>query len=330
MQANIRSLLRSLTVAAAFAPAALAFQAPPTAGNPDIVTPYVQDVAGKAQLGAFVRITAQPGDVFNVIATPQYQTGFQSANRARVAKGTIGQTGSTVASWQIERPPLGPSSYSIVVVLDGVAGKRITTPVEMWAELADAGTDVPVVLNFNTSPVGPLLRGEPISMQYLSMGVQVGAVNNNVLHPNMPIVFDSAKPTGGDFDLATPGYGPGNMNALGNLLIIAENAIDVAPADGYIDNPDDEAAGGVVTFRLAKSPVLTSIILVDIDDLNPSYLVLRHSNMNPPTTIPVPNLGDNSVQQLFFKENDVDQVEVYFGGSGAIGQITFTDDDPKP
>ena len=57
------------------------------------------------------------------------------------------------------------------------------------------------------------------------------------------LIFDTAHPTGGDYDLRTPGSGSGNTSALGNVLIISE--------DGDESDPDDDENGGTMVFEFA-------------------------------------------------------------------------------
>lgn len=55
-------------------------------------------------------------------------------------------------------------------------------------------------------------------------GFNFSAVNAHPSHPDKLIIFDSNCPggcSGGDSDLRTPGSGPGNDTAQGNLIIIA-------------------------------------------------------------------------------------------------------------
>ena len=64
------------------------------------------------------------------------------------------------------------------------------------------------------------------------------------------MIFDTANPTGGDTDLATPGYGLGNDTALGNVVILSEDADS--------SDPDDNAGGGTLTFTYDESVFIES------------------------------------------------------------------------
>src|SRR5262245_32027993 len=98
--------------------------------------------------------------------------------------------------------------------------------------------------------------GRVVSELTTSLGS--GPIRVSAFNPYLPaganaaLVFDSARPTGGDFDLGTPhasfgGPGVGAGGASGpyqndepkrKLLIVAENLVDWND-DGLVDSPDD-------------------------------------------------------------------------------------------
>ena len=82
--------------------------------------------------------------------------------------------------------------------------------------------------------------------------------------PQTVVAFDSANPTGGDDDLQTPGFGPGNNLAMGNLLILAADLID-SNNDGLVDDPDDDEDGGTIFFEFARPVTLCRFALIDLD-----------------------------------------------------------------
>lgn len=145
----------------------------------------------------------------------------------------------------------------------------------------------PLVLDFDTDGNGnPILRGQKIDNEYSAYGITVKAHNYNASHPQIAIAFDSANPTGAingdrikDVDLGTPNimYGgpgmsetgdnkePSNSIALHNLLITPDNAVDTNPADGYIDDPNDEPSGGSLSFIFNKEYTFSSVKYIDLD-----------------------------------------------------------------
>ena len=178
------------------------------------------------------------------------------------------------------------------------------------------------VLDFNWAPIGEegreLRAGEVVNHQWASAGVQVWTENRFDGHPDKAILFDSANPTGDDFDLATPGYGPDNLVPEGMLLIIAENDFD-ANADGLVDDPDDEAAGGVITFHFDEPVVVCSVKLIDLDQ--PANEVRFYDFERERQCIPFVAKGDNSSTRLEMFAYETHRVQVDFGGSGGIAYL---------
>lgn len=191
------------------------------------------------------------------------------------------------------------------------------------AVLAAAGSAVagPVTIGFDFDPLNqPLLKGQVIDNEF-GPELTISAVNNNAGHPHKAIIFDSASPTGGDMDLKTPGYHPTNTTPLGKLLIIAENVTDTNN-DGYVDNPDDEAAGGMIAFQFnGRTFDGYSITLVDIEEQNGSIQLVAGGAVV--ATHAIPNVGDNSVQTLAASGVTFDEMRVNLAGSGAIGAVSF-------
>ncbi|MEP4198188.1 MAG: tandem-95 repeat protein [Aliishimia sp.] len=159
--------------------------------------------------------------------------------------------------------------------------------------------DVSQTLNFNE-----LSTGEVVNGQYVADGVAISSAD-----PLTPVmVFDSANPTGGDFDLST--------NNLGNVLILSE--------DRDSDDPDDNAQGGKFVFEFEASATVHSLTLLDVeagawiklydDDGNLLRQVDVQTNNNGQF---VADLGDTSC---------VCTMTVEFAGSGAIDNLGYTID----
>ena len=189
------------------------------------------------------------------------------------------------------------------------------------------------VMNFNTNANGEdIPAGTVISDQYSAWGISIQTFNNHRKHPSKAVIFNSSNPSGGDVDLGTPNeqyQGPGrgeggasNKTALGNLLIIAENDKD-ANKDGLIDDPDDEATGGVITFQFDDLMNIQGITLVDIDK-NESSAVIRYTSRNGESDeLPISGLGDNSVVEINQQWKEVTELRIELPGSGAIAEIRF-------
>ncbi len=175
----------------------------------------------------------------------------------------------------------------------------------------------------------PLLAGEVAGEQWAPIGMHLSGTSQLPLtQPNKCIIFDSSNPTGNDPDLATPGYGPGNTVAWGKLLIMAENDVD-ADNDGFVDDPDDAFNGGLIHFNFDQAQTICSVTLVDIDDHEPDTGItkLRFYEDNAGTmqisAITVPAAGDNSVQTLLFRVDNVRRMDVKLGGSGGVPRMAM-------
>lgn len=127
------------------------------------------------------------------------------------------------------------------------------------------------------------------------------------LVPGCAIAFDSSAPTGGDKDLGTPNKqygGPGvgsggatNDTALGMLLIIAEDLVD-QDGDGYVDDPDDNAKGGVISVALETPACLETLGLLDIESSEAATLEVFGADGVLLGTYGASGLGNNSFEEL--------------------------------
>ncbi len=205
-----------------------------------------------------------------------------------------------------------------------------------WGNPTSAGAITcpnPVTLAFELDELGnPLLTGQIIDTEL--DGVTVSAFNPS--GPDLAIIFDSAAPTGTDYDLGTPnsdfggpGFGMGgesgapgeNSGDHDNVLIIAEDAHDFND-DGLIDDPDDEAGGGVLTFVFDDPVSILSVDILDIEDNN-SAVFARDASLTLLSSTPISNLGDNSFQSVAINTSSVSQLEVDFHQSGAVANIVY-------
>ena len=185
----------------------------------------------------------------------------------------------------------------------------------------------PKLVNFDERTLGQpldLKTGENITTQFLDLGLTIDANNATSGHPDKAILFDSENPTGGDFDLQTPGFGVDNDTPLGKILIIAENDVD-ANMDGLVDDPDDEQHGGEMNFRFATDVRFIGATILDVDGTRADSFNLYDAADVLITTIPIQILGDNSVQILSSDPpiDGVRRAELVLGGSGAVTRLRF-------
>jgi len=195
--------------------------------------------------------------------------------------------------------------------------------------------------DFSGYPAGTVVAGdEPgggVASGTLFSGFTL-SVTNNGGGPHSLVIFDSAAPTGDDPDLGSPNEtfgGPGigqggqagqpgvNEDALGNLLVIAEDIEDVDPEDGLVDDPDDEAGGGLVHFDFDEPVLIDAILLVDIDERSRAGITLFRGSEVAGTTA-AGQLGDNSCEAISLAGFGVaTRLEIDLIGSGGIGWIRF-------
>lgn len=178
------------------------------------------------------------------------------------------------------------------------------------AEVVDFSEFAPGTVIAGTLPQGGEAPGTVIPGMTIS-------VYNDGNGPHSAIVFDSENPTGGDWDLGTPNEtcdppGPGrgvggevgqpgeNCVPQGNILIIAEDLGD-SDQDNIVDDPDDEAGGGHITFEFDESLIIEYVILLDIDNETASIDIIEGPRPGMDivrVTIDASDLGNNSIQTL--------------------------------
>ncbi|MEL7447985.1 MAG: hypothetical protein AAFN78_02190, partial [Pseudomonadota bacterium] len=191
----------------------------------------------------------------------------------------------------------------------------------------------PPTFDFEVDSFGELLAaGQIIDDEFAGYGVQVTTddpVNNPVM------IFNSAFPTGGDPDLGTPnedfgGPGIGDGGGLGQpgVNFLAERNVLIISEDGDSGDPDDSFDGGTITFTFDEPVVLDSVGILDIDSQESMGTVTAYDENDAVIlTVPMQDLGNNSVQRLVFGIDGVRRIDVWFPSSGAVTDITFCPDD---
>ncbi|MFG0327275.1 MAG: hypothetical protein ACF8SC_08445 [Phycisphaerales bacterium JB037] len=182
-----------------------------------------------------------------------------------------------------------------------------------------------VVLNFDfDASNNPLPAGTIVTNQFQHLGVTVSANNSRSSGPDAAIIFDSANPTGGDADLRTPGIGL-NDRPLGNILIIAEDIVD-QNNDNLVDDPDDEARGGRITFDLDFLANAATFRLIDIEEHGGTISFYNDSvpSFTPVAMLSINPTGNNNAVDLAIDNIEFDRIKVRLSGSGGIGEINIT------
>ncbi|TFH20377.1 MAG: DUF4215 domain-containing protein, partial [Myxococcales bacterium] len=106
-------------------------------------------------------------------------------------------------------------------------------------------------------------------------------------------------------------------------MIIAENVVDVAPADGLVDDPDDEAGGGTITLTFSQPYKLYAIRgVIDFEAGEDPSLVEIDTVGGPTLTFPFPLLGDNSASTIIILDPEpATEVRFIFDSSGGLDEI---------
>lgn len=182
----------------------------------------------------------------------------------------------------------------------------------------------PRTLNFDETTLGIELgfqAGEWLTDDLAFMGIGVSAFNNHPLHPQKAILFDTANPTGGDDDLMTPNPdNPTNNEALGYVVIIAENDVD-DDDDGLVDDPDDELNGGRIRFDFEEATTVHDLKVLDCDANEVDIIQCLDENDDIISMFVVPDEPDGSVQTIAINTSGVRALVVDLGGSGAVAKL---------
>ena len=191
-----------------------------------------------------------------------------------------------------------------------------------------------------------LAHGEVLTNQLAaSHGVTVSAINPNRSH-SLAAIFNTLETGTADPDLEGPNWARGNLapdTVLGNVLIIAENNTDNSPADGILDNPDDEGnrPAGDLIFDYANAISEFGFDVVDLEGCDEPWTIDFYLNSNFVGTFTVLDVLDSSSPYydatVEFGNNSAnriqpitaaslggtafDHVEVHVGGSGALDNI---------
>jgi len=228
------------------------------------------------------------------------------------------------------------------------------TPAILTAQVA--------TIDFEGIPAGTILS----TVDATSLGGPVGPIGVSGTKPstgatNVALVFDSANPTGNDFDLGTPNEdfgGPGigdagelgqpnqNDTALGKILVLAENLVD-GNGNGLIDDPDDADEEDMVlafdfTGISSPNPVssvsVLSVTAIDLQQAEgelPATIFLYDGANALIASFPIGDTGNNGVKVIDtgapgVGTGGVARMEIVLQGSGGIDSIVLLTEEPPP
>ncbi len=187
-----------------------------------------------------------------------------------------------------------------------------------------------VTLDFeSTATGGPVERGDVLSDVYDGYGIDVRVWRgDDPTEQGLPVAFDSAHPTGGDWDLAFEGQG--------NLLISQESFDDGDVIAGYVEAPDDDARGAVFELSFAEAVCVNELTLLDIDvGEAPTDVVLLGDDDAEIQILSREPMGNNTRDVVPIDACGVRRIVVSIPRSGAVDDIVVcpgaaTEEPPSP
>ncbi len=198
---------------------------------------------------------------------------------------------------------------------------------EVWSLKAEGiAQDLSVSIDFDESVISGM--GDIITDQYNSAEFGELTISTPV-NPYDAMIFDSANPTGGDWDLGTPttpaGPGVGTDSGAGDGNVVPQNNVLIISEDGDQSDPDDNATGGTLQFNFGEinGVNLDAIGLLDIDNNEEMVTVDAFLNNTLVTSNDVAALGDNSFQMIELNGEWADQLDVNLIRSGAVTQLDY-------
>ncbi len=147
--------------------------------------------------------------------------------------------------------------------------------------------------------------GTIVDDEYSTQGVTISGWTN-WCNSDRAMTFDSANPTGGDWDLHTQN--------LGNVLIISE--------DGDSDDPDDNARGGLLRFDFENGADVKALTFLDIEEGATIKFYDADGNLIKKCCA---YTDDNGQAVANFNVDGVYQMDVWMHGSGAVDNLVFED-----
>jgi hypothetical protein len=230
-------------------------------------------------------------------------------------------------------------------LLAGLASAQVPPGAVPLTPIYDGGYDpftLIEVIDFEDLPAGTI-----VDQVFGSRGTGPVTINGTI--PGKPgnraVIFDSSNPTGNDFDLGSPNQdfgGPGvgdggaagspfaNDQALGNVLILAEDLVD-NDGDGLVDDPDDDdVVGSTWTFDFGDVGDVTifsfQILDVENDELVATIEFIDQGGATIETLfMPIP--GDNGLATGEVGGlSGVRGLLITLNGSGCLGGIEFARD----
>lgn len=147
-----------------------------------------------------------------------------------------------------------------------------------------------------------LSRGAIVTDQFADKGLMISSANS----ANPVMIFDSARPTGNDRDLAT--------RNLKKVLILSE--------DGDASDPDDNAGGGTFIFEFAREAKVKKLTFLDTEKASTVRFFDADGDLITMRTGPVTKDGGQA--RKWFGVEGVARMEVDMVASGALDNLVYS------
>ncbi|WP_323769210.1 hypothetical protein [Antarctobacter sp.] len=149
--------------------------------------------------------------------------------------------------------------------------------------------------------------GDTAALQFDGFSVTAQREGDDPDSGNDAMIFDTANPTGGDWDL--------HFADQGNAIIISE--------DGDAGDPDDNAQGGTIMFEFDEVSDVTSLTLLDVEEEG-GAIDLYDTDGELINSIAIPAGGNNSAQDIAINTSGVATMTVTLAGSGAVDDLCYS------
>ncbi|MEL7470866.1 MAG: Ig-like domain-containing protein [Pseudomonadota bacterium] len=155
-----------------------------------------------------------------------------------------------------------------------------------------------------------LPRGTVVDSQIEGITISAQRSGDDPASENDAMIFDADNPSGGDGDLAVLG--------VGNLLIVSE--------DNDSSDPDDNTAGGTLTFNFDNPTQIDGLTFVDIDDgETPPQINLFDADGALISSLTGITTGDGQTGDFAVGVGGVSRMDIVLSGSGGVNDLDITE-----
>ncbi|MGP6088833.1 hypothetical protein [Antarctobacter jejuensis] len=152
--------------------------------------------------------------------------------------------------------------------------------------------------------------GDTAALQFDGFSVTGQRAGDAADSENDAMIFDTANPTGGDWDLGFADQG--------KAIILSE--------DNHSWDPDDNYNGGTLTFEFDAISDVTSLTVLDVEE-DGGAIDLYDAEGELINSLDIPAAGNNAAQDIAINASGVASMTVTLTGSGAVDDLCFAPTD---